>query len=301
VVPEPSDADLAEPVSLDEPVTEVAATERVVAEPVAEPVAADDGESLVRDGAATEEPVAAPAHAEQPEPVAAPAHAEQVQHAEPAETDETVEPAEPVAAPVPEPAPAYVFAAAVDILPGRALNAPPPRDATAPAPPVVAPLPVAPSPVPVAGPVAPADAPVAASAAPAPHPPAPLPPSPNVSPAPLAATQLEPDRVPLQPEPGARLTEDARTAQLQSDALSELRGIYEPVFVPAAEAAAERPSGGLTRRSPKAPDEPAAQPEATPVPVRRRSASEVRGMLAGFRAGVERGRSTDTDEHGTTS
>ncbi|MDQ1602740.1 MAG: hypothetical protein QOE01_585 [Actinomycetota bacterium] len=282
VVFEPSDADHAEP---------------VVADPVAEPVAVDDGESLDRDGAAADEPVAAPIHAEHDAPV------EQVETGETDETGETGEPAEPVAPQVAEtaPAPAYVFAAAVDILPGRALNTPPPRTAAAPAPPTVAPLPAAPSPVPVAGPVAPAAAPVAASAAPAAQPPAPLPPSPNVSPAPLAAAQLEPDRVPLQPGPGARLTEDARTAQLQSDALSELRGIYEPVFVPVAEAAAERPSGGLTRRSPKAPDELAAEPEATPVPVRRRSASEVRGMLAGFRAGVERGRSTDTDEHDTTS
>jgi hypothetical protein len=47
-------------------------------------------------------------------------------------------------------------------------------------------------------------------------------------------------------------------------------------------------TSGLTRRTPKA-AEPV--PVAAPAgPARQRTAAEVRGMLAGFRSGVERGR-----------
>ena len=88
--------------------------------------------------------------------------------------------------------------------------------------------------------------------------------------------------------PSDDLERFAARSELASSALSELRGLYEPAFTPAAEPAAT--PDGLTRRTPKPADvEP--PPPASPPPSRQRSASEVRGMLAGFRAGVERGRS----------
>jgi hypothetical protein len=97
-------------------------------------------------------------------------------------------------------------------------------------------------------------------------------------------------------------------SDLQSSALSELRGLYAPSFTPTpAPVAAE----GLARRTSKAGEAPAAEPAASSVPRRARSASDVRGMLSGFRAGVERGRGTagddttgaptDTDSDATTS
>jgi hypothetical protein len=82
-------------------------------------------------------------------------------------------------------------------------------------------------------------------------------------------------------------------SDLQSSALSELRGLYAPSFTPTpAPVAAE----GLARRTPKAGEAPSAEPAASSVPRRARNASDVRGMLSGFRAGVERGRGTAGDD-----
>jgi hypothetical protein len=85
----------------------------------------------------------------------------------------------------------------------------------------------------------------------------------------------------------------ATRSDLASTALSELRGLYEPSFVPTG--TPEEPKGGLARRTPK--DTPAADTTAAPArPSRHRSANEVRGMLSGFRAGVERGRAPQPDQ-----
>ena len=107
---------------------------------------------------------------------------------------------------------------------------------------------------------------------------------------------------------------DRMTARsdLHSSALSELRGLYAPSFTPEVAPPVEAvPSGGLTRRTPKSVDDGAVASAAPAQPARTRSAAEVRGMLSGFRAGVERGRgsadSTDrtdrtdsTDRTGST-
>jgi len=82
-------------------------------------------------------------------------------------------------------------------------------------------------------------------------------------------------------------------SDLHSSALSELRGLYAPSFTPEVAPPVAAPSGGLTRRTPKSVDDGAAASAAPVQPARTRSAAEVRGMLSGFRAGVERGRSTE--------
>jgi len=82
-------------------------------------------------------------------------------------------------------------------------------------------------------------------------------------------------------------------SDLHSSALSELRGLYAPSFTPEVAPPVAAPSGGLTRRTPKSVDDGAAASAAPAQPARTRSAAEVRGMLSGFRAGVERGRSTE--------
>ena len=80
-------------------------------------------------------------------------------------------------------------------------------------------------------------------------------------------------------------------SDLHSSALSELRGLYAPSFTPEVAPPVEAaPSGGLTRRTPKSVDDGAVASAAPAQPARTRSAAEVRGMLSGFRAGVERGR-----------
>ncbi len=85
-------------------------------------------------------------------------------------------------------------------------------------------------------------------------------------------------------------------SDLQASALSELRGLYEPVFTPeeSPAAAPEAAAGGLARRTPKATtedtDTDGTAPADGPARVRSRTANDVRGMLSGFRAGVERGR-----------
>jgi hypothetical protein len=74
---------------------------------------------------------------------------------------------------------------------------------------------------------------------------------------------------------------------IASEALSELSRLsgYRP------EAVENRGQDSLTRRTPMS--TPGTQPSAeapAPVPHRERSATDVRSMLSGFRAGVERGR-----------
>ncbi len=82
-------------------------------------------------------------------------------------------------------------------------------------------------------------------------------------------------------------------ADLASSALSELRGLYEPSFTPVIAPTPVGP-GNLTRRTRRAEvDEP---PEEAPAaPRRNRNPADVRGMLSGFRAGVERGRTAPSD------
>jgi hypothetical protein len=85
-------------------------------------------------------------------------------------------------------------------------------------------------------------------------------------------------------------------SDLHSSALSELRGLYAPSFTPEVAPPVAAPSGGLTRRTPKSVDDGAAASAVPTQPARTRSAAEVRGMLSGFRAGVERGRGTDSPD-----
>jgi hypothetical protein len=96
---------------------------------------------------------------------------------------------------------------------------------------------------------------------------------------------------------------DRMTARsdLQSSALSELRGLYAPSFTPEVAPPVVAPSGGLTRRTPKSVDDGAAATAAPAQPARTRSAAEVRGMLSGFRAGVERGRGSADSTDNTSS
>jgi len=91
-----------------------------------------------------------------------------------------------------------------------------------------------------------------------------------------------------------------------ADALSELRGLYEPTFAPGSPEQAEAPTEpALVRRTPKEAATTGARTTGTVVPpARTRSASEVRGMLSGFRAGVARGRASDEpadDSTGTST
>jgi hypothetical protein len=110
-----------------------------------------------------------------------------------------------------------------------------------------------------------------------------------------AAAAVPAHPAPVDTGPAAGVSELERMtarSDLQSSALSELRGLYAPSFAPTpAPVAAE----GLARRTPKAGEAPTAEPAAS-VPRRARNASDVRGMLSGFRAGVERGRDTNGDD-----
>ena len=180
------------------------------------------------------------------------------------------------------------------------LFAPPAPAPTEPAP-VARELPSAP---PQQAPEQPA-APAAAAPAPAPAP-VPLTPMPRRTPAqvPVAASAPLPGRTPAAPatEPVVPpvlpdLDRVAAQAELHSSALSELRGLYEPSFTPAPAPAApdESANGGLARRTPKAANAEVGPPP--PPPARTRSAADVRGMLSGFRAGVERGRHNGADEN----
>jgi hypothetical protein len=83
-------------------------------------------------------------------------------------------------------------------------------------------------------------------------------------------------------------------ALLASMALTELSRLSASAYSPEVTAPRAPADSGLTRRPQRAEaSEASAGPE--PVPVRPRSATEVRGMLSGFRAGVERGRTSGTD------
>ena len=233
---------------------------------------------------------------------------------------------EPEPEPEPEPAPApVVYAKAVDILPsapargsgmfGRhrrptPVPATPQPHAARPSAPVAPPVSSAPTvdPVPSApvatGLVSPAPAaaaPVAPTAVAGPALPVrgaladdllgphlPARPAPTEDAPPRQAP--EPTVDPVRPaRPAAELDGVASRADLHTSALSELRGLYEPSFTPAAAPDPAADAGGLTRRTPKPVTDAAVPPPPAP-PARTRSAAEVRGMLAGFRAGVERGR-----------
>jgi hypothetical protein len=78
---------------------------------------------------------------------------------------------------------------------------------------------------------------------------------------------------------------------MHSSALSELRGLYEPSFSPRTAPA----SGELIRRTRKSDQTETTAPAPAAAPPRARDAAQVRGMLAGFRAGVERGRGSATE------
>jgi hypothetical protein len=211
----------------------------------------------------------------------------------------------PGAAPEPEPVPAapVYFAPAIDILPGRPMGgrgkhaaAPPPPEPARVAPVAVAPTPPvatesvrneradappeAPRPHRELASIAPSAPPRQASAATSQ--PAQFPSEQRAAPQP-SAEESEPAT------PATELDQLARNAQLHSSALSELRGLYEPAFKQTSAPAADAPTG-LTRREPRA-VVPVAEEELPPVPPRTRDAAEVRGMLSGFRAGVDRGRS----------
>jgi hypothetical protein len=322
-----------EPVAFVPVVEEAVAVEAIVEEPFAvdepfggslveEPFAVDEpsGGSLVEeparrrrlfgrrprgdvDAVAVEEPVGEPAEVE-------------VAFVPVAEASPIVA---PVAEPEPAPVPAVYFATAIDILPGRAMGrrgkhstpvptyTPPPAPAapvttyaeTAPAAPVVAPR--APASLPkrdltAAGPSAPPFQAPAAEPAPAPIETSPVEQVPvqqvPVEPAAVEYARTEVDQ-PMVSATMSELDQLALNAELQKSALSELRRLYEPAHqgaVPAADAA------GLIRRQRRA-VEPVVESEQLPdAPARERDAVQVRGMLSGFRAGVERGRTATTEE-----
>jgi hypothetical protein len=73
---------------------------------------------------------------------------------------------------------------------------------------------------------------------------------------------------------------------IASEALSELSRLsgYRP------QAVENRGEQSLTRRTPQATPGLEPAPEGPAVPHRERNATDVRSMLSGFRAGVERGR-----------
>jgi hypothetical protein len=222
------------------------------------------------------------------------------------------------------PAAAVYFATAIDILPGRAMGrrgkhatpvptyTPPPAPAapvttyaeTAVAAPVVAPRVSASLPKRDFTPVGPSAPPLQASAAePAP---APIEASPfeqvpfehvavesaAVESAAVDQARTEVDQ-PTVSAPMSELDQLALNAELQKSALSELRRLYEPAHQGATPAA---PAAGLIRRQRRT-VEPVAESEQLPeAPARERDAVQVRGMLSGFRAGVERGRTATSEE-----
>ena len=194
--------------------------------------------------------------------------------------------AEAVAEPESEPVVPIVYAPAVDVLPSR-----PQRGGSrfarhrraAPVPDPAAPPPVA-DPVPPAGNAT--------------HVPARVPADPDLADEllrPPAAAPAAPVPTVSAPAAAEPVRPVAAEADLTASALSELRGLYEPSFAPTSApspaAAGNGSTGGLARRTPKAvAGSPASAPATPPPPSRTRSAAEVRGMLSGFRAGVERGR-----------
>lgn len=105
--------------------------------------------------------------------------------------------------------------------------------------------------------------------------------------APVAAAPVAEPVMDVPPAPSMEAL--AASSKLQSEALSELSRLYSPpAFTPEPAAA-----GGLTRRTRKTETVPVqTAPAVEPGDDRPRTATEVRGMLAGFRAGVERGRTS---------
>jgi len=121
------------------------------------------------------------------------------------------------------------------------------------------------------------------------------------APSPAEPSPAEPS--PAEPPPSTRslaaaepaaddVGDDADVADVAAEVLSELRGLYEPAFAPAVpEQSATPAERALVRRTPKEAATTGTRTAATSAtPARTRSASEVRGMLSGFRAGVARGR-----------
>ena len=92
----------------------------------------------------------------------------------------------------------------------------------------------------------------------------------------------------------SELDQHALNTELQKSALSELRGLYAPSFNQDAAPVTEAPAG-LIRRQRRAVEVVADIEPVVETPARTRDAGEVRGMLTGFRAGVERGRSAPAD------
>jgi signal transduction histidine kinase len=306
-----------EPVAVEENIDEPVADESTVDEPLDEAVAQEPrgrrglfGRRQRGDveAVAAEEPVAEPV-----EP--------QVEFVPVAEATPIVA---PVAEPEPEPVPvaAVYFATAIDILPGRAMGrrgkhatpvptyTPPPT----PAAPVTTFTEAAPA-APVVEPRVPAPLPKRDLSAAAPSaPPLQAPPA-EPAPGPIETSQFE--QIPTQQfpvqevpdEPAAvehaptevdqpmvsatmsELDQLALNAELQKSALSELRSLYEPSRQGAAPAA---DAAGLIRRQRRA-VEPVVE-SAPEAPARERDAVQVRGMLSGFRAGVERGRTATSEE-----
>jgi Nitrate and nitrite sensing/HAMP domain len=206
----------------------------------------------------------------------------------------------PVAEPEPTPpaAPLY-FAPAIDILPGKPMGRRSKRGKSAPA---------AQLPVPAAAPVTPYAPSVFDSVAPPPSFGAPVTTEPVRVPAPVhqpehrsvapsapprQASAAAPVSQPAAPAPMSELDQMALNAELHKSALSELRGLYEPSVNQAAAPSADA-AAGLIRRQRRA-VEAVVEPELPDVPARARDASEVRGMLTGFRAGVERGRTAPSE------
>jgi hypothetical protein len=91
----------------------------------------------------------------------------------------------------------------------------------------------------------------------------------------------------------SELDQLALNAELQKSALSELRSLYEPAHQGAAPAA---DAAGLIRRQRREVDLVVENEQLPEAPPRERDAVQVRGMLSGFRAGVERGRTATSEE-----
>jgi signal transduction histidine kinase len=308
-----------EPVAVELVVEEPVAVELVVEEPVDEAVIEEPARRrglFGRRQRGDVEPLAVE------EPVDEQSHAE-VEFAPVAEAPVP----EPIVAPAAELAPvaAVYFATAIDILPGRAMGrrgkhatlAPTNASPESPAAPVTtytATAPVAPfvaPPVRAALPqrdlsgVAPSAPPLQASdAMPAPSARTPIAPSPFEYPGQQVSVQhgpVEPaavEHVPAEVDQrmaGAAMSELdqlALNAELQKSALSELRSLYEPAHQGAAPTA---DAAGLIRRQRRV-VEPVVESGLPEAPTRERDAGQVRGMLSGFRAGVERGRTATSEE-----
>lgn len=299
----PAVRDVEEPVAAPEPV--VAAPEPVVAEPVAsapEPVVAVPEPVVAEPVVAEPEPVAtAPEPTPVPQPrTARPSVPQKASrpaqgppetagtHAEvAAELAAAQAPVRPAAPAAPAASPALLSSRAVDILPGgsrgrrgRQQSSPAKsRSKEAPAPVPTAPAPGSPALQPVGATALSATATTSTAPATA----APQQASPELPPAleAMRADAYQPD-----------MADIAAGAQLASAALAELSQISQGY----APAIAQPEEGGLVRRTPKkviadgADSLAAAAALASRGPARDRDAKEVRGMLSGFRAGVERGR-----------